>query len=179
MDFTADAASENIAVVPVVVMSATFPAGQSSIPGIGDFVRRCLTQSPLADDGNGAVGDTVAQALLETPSPADAISVSCRIFPGHVEVDVLRSGGQIGQPARVNALTSLASALRPDQAPAEPTFAGWLAGVLRREGLTMEAAARQLGVSVKTVSRWVGGTTEPRLRDLRRVRALFGDLPFP
>lgn len=47
----------------------------------------------------------------------------------------------------------------------------------------MEAAARQPGVSVKTVSRWVGGTTEPRLRDLRlrdlrRIRELFGEIPF-
>jgi hypothetical protein len=58
------------------------------------------------------------------------------------------------------------------------SFADWMAGVLRREGLTMEAAARQLGVSVKTVSRWVGGATEPRLRDLRRVRELFGEIPF-
>lgn len=39
-------------------------------------------------------------------------------------------------------------------------------------------AARQLGVSVKTVSRWVGGATEPRLRDLRRIRELFGEIPF-
>jgi hypothetical protein len=58
------------------------------------------------------------------------------------------------------------------------SFADWMAGVLRREGLTMEAAARQLGVSVKTVSRWVGGATEPRLRDLRRIRELFGEIPF-
>ena len=58
------------------------------------------------------------------------------------------------------------------------SFADWMAGVLRREGLTMEAAARQLGVSVKTVSRWVGGATEPRLRDLRRIRELFGETPF-
>ena len=48
-----------------------------------------------------------------------------------------------------------------------------------REGMTMEVAARQLGVSVKTVSRWVGGATEPRLRDLRRIRELFGDFPLP
>jgi transcriptional regulator with XRE-family HTH domain len=60
----------------------------------------------------------------------------------------------------------------------EESFADWMAGVLRREGLTMEAAARQLGVSVKTVSRWVGGATEPRLRDLRRIRELFGEIPF-
>jgi hypothetical protein len=25
----------------------------------------------------------------------------------------------------------------------------------------------------------VGGATEPRLRDLRRIRELFGDIPFP
>ncbi|HJY60591.1 MAG TPA: helix-turn-helix transcriptional regulator, partial [Streptosporangiaceae bacterium] len=62
---------------------------------------------------------------------------------------------------------------------AAASFADWMGGVLRREGMTMEAAARQLGVSVKTVSRWVGGTTEPRLRDLRRIRELFGDFPLP
>ena len=61
----------------------------------------------------------------------------------------------------------------------DASFADWMAGVLRREGMTMEVAARQLGVSVKTVSRWVGGATEPRLRDLRRIRELFGDIPFP
>ena len=54
-----------------------------------------------------------------------------------------------------------------------------MAAALRREGMTMEAAARQLGVSVKTVSRWVSATTEPRLRDLRRIRELFGDFPLP
>jgi len=59
------------------------------------------------------------------------------------------------------------------------TFAEWMSSVLRREGLTQEAAARQLGVSVKTVGRWVGGETEPRLRDLRRIKDLFGELPFP
>jgi transcriptional regulator with XRE-family HTH domain len=61
----------------------------------------------------------------------------------------------------------------------ETAFADWMAAALRREGMTMEVAARQLGVSVKTVSRWVGGTTEPRLRDLRRIRELFGDFPLP
>jgi transcriptional regulator with XRE-family HTH domain len=54
-----------------------------------------------------------------------------------------------------------------------------MTGVLRREGLTIESAASQLGVSVKTVSRWVGGSTEPRLRDLRRIHELFGEVPFP
>ena len=39
-------------------------------------------------------------------------------------------------------------------------------------------AARQLGVSVKTVSRWVGGETEPRLRELRRIHEVFGEAPL-
>jgi hypothetical protein len=31
---------------------------------------------------------------------------------------------------------------------------------------------------VKTVSRWVGGETEPRLRELRRIREVFGEAPL-
>jgi hypothetical protein len=185
-----NAISENIEVVPVVVVSQTFPARPSSIPDIRDFVRRCLAQSPLSEEDNREVGQTVAQALLDAAGPTGAINVSFRIFPDHVEVDVLRSGPNLGTPTSVNALTSFlnsggsgtSGALR---APGDlagddaSSFADWMAGMLRREGMTMEAAARQLGVSVKTVSRWVGGATEPRLRDLRRIRELFGDIPFP
>jgi hypothetical protein len=201
--------SDNIEVVPVVVVSQTFPARPSSIPDIRDFVRRCLSHSPLSEQDNREVSETVSRALLEAAGPTGAISVSFRIFPDHVEVDVLKSGAQIGAPAGVDALTSLlrgrealAGAVAPGRAapggtaagataagagaPAEVTdgeqpetsFGEWMAGILRREGLTMEAAARQLGVSVKTVSRWVGGATEPRLRDLRRIRELFGETPF-
>jgi hypothetical protein len=188
MDDQADLVSDNVEVVPVVVLSQTFPARPSSIPDIRDFVRRCLAQSPLSEEDNREVGETVAQALLEAAGPTGAINVSFRIFPDHVEVDVLRSGGQIGTPAGLDALTSL---LRAQEVPAgshdgpsphdgsETAFADWMAAALRREGMTMEVAARQLGVSVKTVSRWVGGTTEPRLRDLRRIRELFGEFPLP
>ena len=199
-----DTISDNIEVVPVVVVSQTFPARPSSIPDIRDFVRKCLAQSPLSEQDTREVGETVSRALLDAAGPTGAISVSFRIFPDHVEVDVLKSGAQIGAAAGLDALTSLmraheaagrASGRRPWQgteaaevpagnaarlaadADAE-SFADWMAGVLRREGLTMEAAARQLGVSVKTVSRWVGGATEPRLRDLRRIRELFGEIPF-
>jgi Helix-turn-helix len=198
-----DTISDNIEVVPVVVVSQTFPARPSSIPDIRDFVRKCLAQSPLSEQDTREVGETVSRALLEAAGPTGAISVSFRIFPDHVEVDVLKSGAQLGAAAGLDALTSLmrahdaAGALR--QAPVAgsqaaedqagnaarlaadadaESFANWMAGVLRREGLTMEAAARQLGVSVKTVSRWVGGATEPRLRDLRRIRELFGEIPF-
>lgn len=184
--------SDNIEVVPVVVVSQTFPARPSSIPDIRDFVRRCLAQSPLSEQDTREVGETVSQALLDAAGPTGAISVSFRIFPDHVEVDVLRSGTQPGSPPGLDALTSLlgtrdpapASAGGPGGAPdgaeaaPQSSFAEWMTGVLRREGLTIESAARQLGVSVKTVSRWVGGSTEPRLRDLRRIHELFGEVPF-
>jgi hypothetical protein len=191
MDRADDTISDNIEVVPVVVVSQTFPARPSSIPDIRDFVRRCLAGSPLSEDDNREVGETVSRALLEAAGPTGAINVSFRIFPDHVEVDVLRSGASLGPGAGAAAgLDPLTSLLQADQrvpmpasnggsGAADPaSFAEWMAGVLRREGLTMEAAARQLGVSVKTVSRWVGGTTEPRLRDLRRIRELFGEIPF-
>jgi DNA-binding transcriptional regulator YiaG len=189
MDRPVDMVSDTVEVVPVVVLSQTFPARPSSIPDIRDFVRRCLAQSPLSEEDNREVGETVSQALLEAAGPTGAINVSFRIFPDHVEVDVLRSGAQIATPAGVDALTSLlrsreTAAAGTDEPAAEQEqeskdFADWMAAALRREGMTMEVAARQLGVSVRTVSRWVGGTTAPRLRDLRRIRELFGDFPLP
>ncbi len=200
MDRPNDLISDNIEVVPVVVLSQTFPARPSSIPDVREFVKRCLSQSPLSEQDNREVGETVAHALLEAAGPDGAINVSFRIFPDHVEVDVLRSGAQVGTPAGLDALASLlksqaasmgaaatgrdGSAVGPNgrngrNGSDEADFADWMAAALRREGMTMEVAARQLGVSVKTVSRWVGGATEPRLRDLRRIRELFGDFPLP
>jgi hypothetical protein len=173
-----------IEVVPVVVLSQTFPARPSWIPEIRDFVRRCLAESPLTEEGNREVGETVFRALLDAAGPTGAIQVSFRIFPEHVEVDVLHSTDPIPQPVAAPAAVPSRAGVagqpdQPDQ-PARPeTFADWMSSTLRREGLTHEAAARQLGVSVKTVGRWVGGETEPRMRDLRRIQELFGELPFP
>jgi DNA-binding XRE family transcriptional regulator len=214
-----------IEVMPVVVLSQVFPARPSSIPDIRDFVRRCLAESPLTDEGNREVGDTVFRALLDAAGPTGSIQVAFRIFPEHVEVDVLHSENQVLPPpgltsAPAAATASAAPAARatpvapptvaaghaPEPRPAEPappavpaaaaapspagpvklglpghpaTFAEWMSTALRREGLTQEAAARQLGVSVKTVSRWVGGATEPRMRDLRRIQEVFGQVPLP
>ena len=183
-----------IQVVPVVVLSQTFPARPSWIPEIRDFVRRCLAESPLTEEGNREVGETVFRALLDAAGPTGAIQVSFRIFPEHVEVDVLHSNQPPEELASRNvavaprAAAGAGPASAPGTAPAAvakeadtraATFADWMGTALRREGLTQEAAARQLGVSVKTVGRWVGGETEPRLRDLRRIQDLFGELPFP
>jgi DNA-binding XRE family transcriptional regulator len=190
--------ADPIEVVPVVVLSQVFPARPSSIPDIRDFVRRCLAESPLTDEGNREVGETVFRALLDAAGATGSIQVAFRIFPEHVEVDVLHSDNQVAQPgggAHPPAglprppVTPAAEPVPPAPGPAGPvmlgqpghpaTFAEWMSTALRREGLTQEAAARQLGVSVKTVSRWVGGATEPRMRDLRRIQEVFGEVPLP
>jgi hypothetical protein len=191
-----------IEVVPVVVLSQVFPARPSSIPEIRNFVRRCLAESPLTEEGTREVGEVVFRALLDAAGPTGSINVAFRIFPEHVEVDVLHSDSQPAEPASQGqgddlarrtgagqgsrqAAEARAASLSPPGTvklgqPGQPaTFAEWMSTALRREGLTHEAAARQLGVSVKTVSRWVGGTTEPRMRDLRRIQEVFGTLPLP
>jgi DNA-binding XRE family transcriptional regulator len=203
---------EPIEVTPVVVLFQEFPARPSSIPDIRDFVRRCLAESPLTEEGNREVSETVFRALLDAAGPTGSIHVAFRIFPEHVEVDVLHSDTPVGRyaPGEPDSVRSTASAGRasagpltavpgaatpgapdaPDAPAGQPqpaghghpdhaaNFADWMSTALRREGLTQEAAARLLGVSVKTVSRWVGGTTEPRLKDLRRIREVFGDVPL-
>ncbi|HEV2450849.1 MAG TPA: helix-turn-helix domain-containing protein [Streptosporangiaceae bacterium] len=162
-----------IQVVPVVVISQMFPARPSFIPEIRDFVRRCLSDSPLNEEGVREVGDTVFRALLDAAGPTGYIQVAFRIFPEHVEVDVLHSESQPqGMPAP-------RPAAGPEAVPERAeSFAEWMSSALRREGMTQEAAARALGVSVKTVSRWVGGTTQPRMRDLKRIRDVFGEVPL-
>jgi len=215
------AAGSPIEVVPVVVLSQVFTARPSSIPEIRDFVRRCLAESPLTEEGTRQVGETVFRALLDAAGPDGSIQVAFRIFPEHVEVDVLHSDQVIQSPVAAGPPVTYAKAvpaepadrkpadrgsaertpgarpdpLRPVAAAPErplgprsiipggrdgaPTFADWMQDVLRAQGLTQEAAARQLGVSVKTVSRWVGGATEPRMRDLRRIQEVFGEVPLP
>jgi hypothetical protein len=154
-----------VEVLPVVVVSKTFPARPSSIPEIQEFVRESLVDSPLTEEGNREVTQTVFRALLDAAGPVGTIQICFRIFPEHVEIDVLRSHSGIPRDPSPNTA-------KPD------TFAAWMTGVLRREGLTPQDVARQLGVSVRTVSRWVGGETEPRLRDLRRLQERFGELPL-
>ena len=196
---------EPIEVAPVVVLSQVFPARPSSIPDIRNFVRHCLAESPLTEEGTREVGETVFRALLDAAGPTGTINVAFRIFPEHVEVDVLHSEMPLAQPhqavpaggsaAQGSPGAATQGTSRPDASaksaaltpagpvslggPGQPaTFAEWMSSALRSQNMTQEAAARQLGVSVKTISRWVGGTTEPRMRDLRRIQEVFGALPL-
>ena len=160
---------DTVLVDPVFVVSQSFPARPSSLPDIRDFVQRHLAEAPLADPEAQQVREAILAALLDAAGPEGrVVQVSFRFLPDTVEVDVLHA------PAAPSDLP-----VRDRGRPVDRPFADWLAQMLRREGLTQEAAARQLGVSVKTVSRWVGGETEPRLRDLRRIHEVFGEAPIP
>lgn len=57
------------------------------------------------------------------------------------------------------------------------SFAEWLKALLKRHGLSQEAGARRIGVSLGTMHRWVNGKTEPRLSELRRIALAFRELP--
>ncbi len=149
---------------PVVVLSRVFPARPSSFPDIEEFVSTGLADAPLTTESRAAVTKAVLDALLGAAGSAPGIHVAFRIYPDVVEIDVLHT---------VDDGTELPGSIDPDA-----TFSTWMNTVLSRRGLSQEAAARELGVSVRTVSRWIAGDTEPRLRDLRRIRQLFGEGPL-
>ncbi|MCU1655457.1 MAG: family transcriptional regulator [Pseudonocardiales bacterium] len=157
-----------VVVSPVVVLSRTFPARPSSIPDAHEFVRSALASANVESAPHAEITEAINSALLEAASPdIGSFVVVVRLFPEEAEVEVLSSA----DPA-IAALSAAASAPRGGG-----TFADWLSDVLRNQGLSQEAAARQLGVSVRTVSRWVRGQTEPRLRDVRRIDDMFGPVP--
>jgi helix-turn-helix protein len=159
---------DNVEILPLEVVAQSFPARPAALPDVRDFVRRQLTGTPVADEDIRHLSERVADVLLVGAGEAGTIQVSMRIFPESAEVDVLFV------PSATVPLIPLPA---PRSVGPAPSFAAWLTGRLRTEGLTMEAAARRLDVSTKTVSRWVAGTTEPRLRDLYRIRETFGE-PF-
>jgi DNA-binding XRE family transcriptional regulator len=152
-------------VLPVVVLTQSFPARPSSLPDAHAFVRTALSSGAGDVTPHAEITRAINTALLAAADPSiGSFVVVVRLFPGEAEVEVL-------------------SAAAPEsggtgwRAPVTGSFATWLADVLRQQGLSQEAAARQLGVSVRTVSRWVRGQTEPRLRDVRRISDVFGPVP--
>src|SRR5262249_15757807 len=98
----------------VVVLSQVFTARPSSIPEIRDFVRRCLAESPLTEEGTREVGDTVFRALLDAAGPDGSIQVAFRIFPEHVEVAVLHPDQVIPAPTTPGPPTTYARAADPE-----------------------------------------------------------------
>src|ERR1019366_1451208 len=108
----------------------------SSIPDIRDFVRRCLAESPLTEEGNREVGETVFRALLDAAGPTGSIQVAFRIFAEHVAVDVLPSDSPFPSPPMPGPPVPRTCPARPSARPpaaavtAEPghpgPFAEWM-----------------------------------------------------
>lgn len=159
--------------VSVEVSTKVFPARPSAVPEIREFLRGCLADSPLAEAEDREVGNTILRTLLAAAGPAGMIEISCRKYPGRVEFDVLPSATAHLDPAAPETPDPENPAVAGEAAG---SFAEWMAEALRRTGTTREAAAQRLGVSLKTVNRWIGGQTEPRLRELRRIQEQFGDV---
>lgn len=151
--------AEPIEVLPIEVRTRLFPARPAAVPEIREFIRQCTAEAPLADADGREVSKAVFRALLDAAGPTGAIQISCRTYPDYMEFDVLHADAE---PSETE--------------PARETFADWITETLRREGISREVAARQLGVSAKTVGRWAGGETEPRMRELRRVQERFGEV---
>jgi DNA-binding XRE family transcriptional regulator len=116
------------------------------------FVEQHLQPLQEGSPEAGNIAAAVAQAAADHGH--GPIHLAVRLFADHIEVTV-----GMGSPPGVS-------------------FREWLAETLRREGLSQEAAARRIGVSLKTVNRWLRGHSEPRMRELRRVREVFGQPPI-
>lgn len=161
-----DHVEHGVFVSPVFVLSKSFPARPASIPEAHEFVRSSLAAADAAPVPHAELTDAINTALLAAAGPTvGSFAVRVRLFPDEAEIEVLSSAvpGAVAAAARTPT--------------AAGSFASWLADALRNEGLSQVAAARQLGVSVRTVSRWVRGQTEPRMRDMRRISDVFGPVP--
>ncbi|MBO0890000.1 MAG: helix-turn-helix transcriptional regulator [Acidothermales bacterium] len=153
---------DEVVVLPVVVVTQTFTARPSSLPDAEHFVRENVPTTLLDPAEMRTVYAAIRDAILAAANPdIGSFQITVRCFPEDVEIEVLSSADP---PTRASLPPKLA----------DGTFADWLARNLRSQGLSQEAAARRLGVSVRTISRWVRGQTEPRLRDLRRVEEMLG-----
>ncbi|MDX6291671.1 MAG: hypothetical protein QOH50_746 [Kribbellaceae bacterium] len=148
-------------VSPVVVVAHTFPAQPGSLPDAEVFIRQALAPVDLEPAEGNDLHDAITTAMLAAAGPSNgSFDVTVRLFPDGVEVEVLHGA----------AMRRLSTSPRGG----EESFADWLTGVLLRNDLSQQEAARRIGVSVRTISRWLRSETEPRLRDLRRVHSLFG-----
>ena len=143
----------------------TFPAHPAALAAVRGFAREQATESGASPDKREEVAAAVEQAFASAlANPASRpLEIRLLVTSDRVEVEFLPAH-QAGDRG-------------PQQVGWTESFSAWLAGELRERGLSQEAAARRIGVSLKTVSRWVRGETEPRYRELALIQRAFGDQP--
>jgi hypothetical protein len=142
-----------------------FSANRPPLGEVEEFVRRHLNSEGIDDEQSRSMSEAVREALAAaaTTRTDPFVEVRVRLQGAVVEVEVLR---QNGYPVK-----NLSSQWD------ERSFARWLAGLLKAQHLSQEAAARRIGVSLKTVNRWLRGETEPRFRELALIYDALGEWP--
>jgi hypothetical protein len=75
------------------------------------------------------------------------------------------------------AIRRLLEQTRQDDPESGPSFPEWLQGQIKQRGWARWRTAESLGVSQRTLSRWLAGMLAPRRRDLDRLAQVFGELP--
>jgi hypothetical protein len=143
-----------------------FSATRPPLGEVEAFVRGHLTDQGMATEQSKHVAEAVREALsaASTARTDSYLEVRVRLRGALVEVEVVQ---QHDYP-----VTALG-----DQWP-ERSFAHWLSGLLKNQHLSQEAAARRIGVSLKTVNRWLRGETEPRFRELALIYDALGEWPL-
>lgn len=163
MALAPDDDTARVEVTPVMVVTRRFAARPRAWAEARDFLAETLAGLSIDRALDKSLQTAIGESLLASAgTPENGFIVSVRVLPEQVEIEVLSEAGR-------------QAALADDALPVvPPTFSRWLADTLSTSGLSQEQAARRLGVSVRTVGRWVRGETEPRLRDVRRVTRVFG-----
>jgi hypothetical protein len=75
------------------------------------------------------------------------------------------------------AIRRLLEQTRPVDPESGLSFPDWLQGQIKQRGWARWRTAEALGVSQRTLSRWLAGMLAPRRRDLDRLAQVFGELP--
>jgi hypothetical protein len=75
------------------------------------------------------------------------------------------------------AIRRLLEQIRQDDPESGLSFPEWLQGQIKQRGWARWRTAEALGVSQRTLSRWLAGMLTPRRRDLDRLAQVFGELP--
>jgi DNA-binding XRE family transcriptional regulator len=134
--------------------SRSFGPGTSAAD-IQRFVEGALSDETVSPEGiAAAVGS--ATAALRASNGDGRIDVTLEIRGDDIHVRVGRAGAKGSR---------------------QVSFAEWLKKAIKRQGMSQEAAARAIGVSLKTVNRWARGETEPRYRELGMIWDAFGEGP--
>jgi len=75
---------------PVAVLSRTFPV-DSTLSDLWTFLRESIGQTSLGGEELMGIDAVVADALTKVEDDTKSVTVSLRVFPHSVEVDVLLS----------------------------------------------------------------------------------------